>query len=66
MGMRTKPCRGCGQQIGWLKSAQGKPTPVDPDRITIMDQHGYVHQGYVPHHITCPDAGRFRKGRSKE
>ena len=59
-GQITKPCRGCGKGIIWLISAKGRPTPVDPGLVTIMTQDGDVHQGRIPHHITCPEADKFK------
>ena len=27
---RTRPCRGCGQEIAFIKTAMGKTMPVEP------------------------------------
>ena len=30
-------CRGCGQEITWIKMKTGKSMPVDPERIMYWD-----------------------------
>ena len=58
---RRDACKGCGREILWGKTKQGRWVPVDPKLITIFDEHGEVQVGHVPHHSTCPNVEEFRK-----
>jgi hypothetical protein len=46
-GTEPKACRGCGAQIYWIITPNGKDMPVNADGIS--------------HFATCPDAAKFRK-----
>ena len=37
---RTTTCRGCGKPIAFIKSANGKSIPVDPEPICFMPEEG--------------------------
>ena len=54
-------CKKCGIYIEFIKTARGKFMPVDPKLITVVDQQGNTHKGYIPHWATCPNADDFRK-----
>lgn len=56
----------CGKEIWWIKVV-GKPLPVDPQpRSMIVDNDGVWMrvQAWTPHHQTCVDVARFKKGKS--
>lgn len=48
-------CKGCGQQIDWVKTTGGRSMPVDPEYIEI-DPAG------IPHDTIVTDAGEVMKG----
>jgi hypothetical protein len=48
-------CRGCGAEIDWYRTPNGKKMPFDH-----MDKGS---SPAVPHWSTCPEADSFRKGR---
>ena len=56
---RTKPCRGCGKEIAFIKTVKGKSMPVDPDSVyfvpeggpnTYVTIDGEVVRGREPHY----------------
>ena len=68
-------CKGCGANIDWHKTADGKNVPVDPEPVPNGNLHfeaGLVVYGkatdgrklYVSHFATCPKAADFRKKKS--
>jgi len=59
--MDTSPCRGCGQEIGWIETVKGASMPVDPEKVIIITKDGRSESGFVSHFATCPEAKRFRK-----
>lgn len=72
-----RPYRACGRPISFIRTSPGlKMAPVDPLAIFEQtdpglkwyDQEGVFHRGagagetgYVAHHSTCSDPGRFKK-----
>lgn len=67
-------CQGCGAPISWARTLNDKPMPVEPRRggNVIVVQTGQTlaakvvgaGQGdHVSHFVSCPEAGRFRRGR---
>jgi hypothetical protein len=50
-GTAPSKCRGCGAEIYWVKTRQGKNTPANHDGTS--------------HFSTCPKADDFRKGAKK-
>lgn len=48
-------CKGCGQQIEWIKTTEGRSMPVNPDYIEI-DPAGIHHDAIVT------DEGKVVKG----
>ena len=38
---RLTTCKGCGKQIGFIKTVNGKTIPVDPEPICFMPEEGY-------------------------
>ena len=55
-------CRGCGAEIIFMKSQNGKPVPCNPKLETIVTVQGNVIKGYITHFATCPNASQFRGG----
>lgn len=60
----------------WVRTVKGQPMPLDaepnPAGNVTLDAHGraVVHAAgaapadrpvFMPHHATCPDAGRWRR-----
>jgi len=61
-----RACRGCRGPIVWGRTANDTPIPLNPERITIMDETGTMRVGRIPHHINCPMAHLFKgKGKGK-
>jgi len=65
-------CRGCGAAILWIRTPQGKRTPIDAavKKIWIAVLDGdppawtwILRDGHESHFATCPQAAEFRKGR---
>ena len=40
MKMRTAPCRGCGAEIGFIKTVAGKTIPVNPEEVAYEQKAG--------------------------
>ncbi len=55
-------CRGCGQEIIWLKTKNGKNIPVDPETVSDPEAEIFDKDTMTTHFDTCPEAGKFRKG----
>jgi len=62
--LETSPCKGCGAEIGWIKTPKGRNMPVNPKKVPFMMADGTLRWGYVPHWATCPKAQDFKKGES--
>lgn len=54
-------CRGCGQEIDWIKTKRGSSMPVDPPLVTVVTLEGEVVRGHRSHFATCPKASKYRK-----
>jgi len=64
-------CKGCGREINWVKTLNGKNMPVDPEPqtmvVTTKNDKAWVSKTcYVPHWATCPNADDFRKREEKK
>lgn len=62
-GSRAVPCRGesCPKRVYWIRTALGKPMPVDVDvEGGFPPAHDHDGQG-VSHFATCPAADEFRR-----
>ena len=55
-------CKGCGKEIIFISTKNGKQIPCNPERLTIVTEAGGIAQGYTSHFATCPAAEQFRKG----
>ena len=51
VGKPGRPCEACGKMLYFVRTAAGKPMPVEADG--------------TPHWGNCTDAERFKKGRKK-
>ena len=69
-------CKGCNAEIEWFETMRGKKVPVDakPENRYVLrpqvnqrgDTYGHVVElvnTYMPHHATCPEVEKFRKGK---
>lgn len=59
-------CKGCGQEIIWKKTEDGKNMPLDinPKKKAIILKDGatvVIRDTYTVHWETCPKADNFRK-----
>jgi len=63
-------CKGCGAEILWAKSENGKNMPFNaaPLKVWTLDtSDGHGNRlakrvsSYLPHWATCPGAASFRK-----
>lgn len=57
-------CKGCGQEIKWVKMASGKSMPLDgqPEtKVQVKENIGEIITVYTPHWATCPKAKDFKK-----
>ncbi len=54
-------CKGCGAEIVWIKTANGKNMPCNAEKATIVTEAGEVVAGYIPHWATCPQYKTFKK-----
>lgn len=54
-------CKGCGEDIIFITSKNGKQIPCDPKPLSLVSLAGEVIQGHMPHWATCPEADRFRR-----
>lgn len=61
--MNIVSCKGCGEQIVFLKTAKGKIMPVDAETWHEGEELFDSDAGHVSHFETCPDAKAFRKAR---
>lgn len=73
--LTTATCSGCGAEIYWIKTTEGKAMPVDTPKRRIMipsswnqgpdgkitDATWISVSGYQSHFASCPKAGEFRK-----
>ena len=57
-------CKGCGQEIIWLKTDNLKAMPADPKPVKVLvlntDQTVSLKKAYTPHWATCPKANDFK------
>ena len=74
-------CKGCGQEIKWVKTFAGRNMPLDPKPVKmvqvkdrpVMDgvqvesvKTGYMIDVYMPHWATCPKAENFKPNKEKQ
>ncbi|MBE0448775.1 MAG: hypothetical protein IBX64_11890 [Actinobacteria bacterium] len=54
-------CKGCGANIEWIVTGNGKRMPVDrAPYLTIVTDDGEVKRGRASHFATCKFADKFR------
>lgn len=62
-------CEGCGAEIMWAITSNGKKIPLDPDpeeRFVVARQKNTgpqvaLKKTYQTHFASCPDAEEFRR-----
>lgn len=69
--MEKSACRGCGKEILWYVTAEGKRIPFDAKQTQFLTANNTAHPdqsleygvmfGHVNHFITCPQRDQFRK-----
>ncbi len=69
--MSASVCRGCGLQILWGQTKDGKKVPLDPRapiyQVIKGDEIARVETGlYVSHFATCPEAYKKKGERAWE
>ena len=65
-GLRLVTCRGCGQDIHFVQTTNGRRMPCNDKKLTVVTLTGEVVSGWEPHWRNCPGARRFRKPKQKE
>jgi len=58
-------CKGCGAEIVWIKTANGKRMPLDSKEkkfYCAIDGEWKIYAGREAHWATCPKANDFKKG----
>ena len=54
-------CKGCGAEIVWIKTINGKNMPCNAEKTTIITEKGETITGHIPHWATCPKYKNFKK-----
>jgi len=65
----TCGAKACGKEIAFLRTAKGRPMPVDGDSLTTADREAlarkeevaYRHGEHVTHFATCVARAQFRR-----
>lgn len=64
-------CRSCDAKLTWFETVAGKKIPFDGDPVPRRSEHDPATRRLIlylgsddVHWATCPDADRFRRGRS--
>lgn len=69
----TDHCQGCGAPIGWARTLNDKPMPVEPrdgGNVLVVEAGsqlvakvvGHGQGSHISHFAVCPEARRFRRG----
>lgn len=58
-------CKGCGAEIVWIQTENGKSMPCNAEKVTIVTADGKTVTGHIPHWATCPAATSFRKNEKE-
>lgn len=53
-------CKGCGAEIVWIQTENGKSMPCNAEKVTIVTADGKTVTGHIPHWATCAVAEKFR------
>lgn len=54
-------CKGCGAEIVWIKTPNGKMMPCNAEKTTIVTVEGQTITGHIPHWATCPKSKTFKE-----
>ena len=57
---KRSTCRGCGAEILWIETVNGKNMPCEVKQTTIVTPKGQVVYGHIPHWGNCPKAADFK------
>ena len=61
-------CKGCGAEIVWIKTANGKMMPLDSKEkmyYCAINGEWRIYRGREAHWSTCPNADRFKKKKGR-
>lgn len=66
---RVVQCRGCQADIFFAITEADRAIPLNREKVRVAvleadGKHVRFYEGYVPHHITCPNADEFRKPKT--
>ena len=63
-------CKGCGAEILWIRTVEGKFAPIDFKQKSFFvlagDDSAALWQGHEPHFASCPNAERFRNKKGSK
>lgn len=54
-------CKGCGAEIVWIKTPNGKNMPCNAEKTIIVTPEGQTVTGHIPHWATCPQSKNFKQ-----
>lgn len=61
--MTTTPCRGCGNEIGFITMTSNVKMPVDPELVTEWVVFGFGGPSDQPRVSLVSEKGELRQGR---
>lgn len=64
MANQISKCKGCGADIIWVKTKNGKSMPCDAKKQIIVTETGEVVSGYTSHFATCPKSKDFKEAKN--
>jgi hypothetical protein len=54
-------CKGCHEQIRWIKTKAGKNMPCEIAGVRGIDEDGEMRIVFIPHWGNCIKAKQFKK-----
>lgn len=54
-------CKGCGEEIVWIKTKNNKIMPCNAEKTTVVTEQGQTIIGHTPHWATCPKSKEFKE-----
>lgn len=62
----TSTCTSCKAPIVWVRTANGRSMPCDPEVLAVVTDTGEIARGRQSHFASCPNADRHRRPRPAE